>query len=255
MSLSTQCKEVRGHDDPIAHLRIDLAAALRFGHILGLSEGICNHFSVAVPGEADRILINPRGLHWSEIRASDLVMVNEDGTVLHGRHSVEPTALFIHARLHIARPDAKCVLHTHMPYATALCCVEKGRLEWASQNALRYYGRTAYDLEYNGGALDGKEGDRLANALGKDNSILFLSHHGVIVTGNSIAEAFDDLYYLERACMHQVLAQSTGLPLRIIPPAICEKVVQQGAIDIEQAHLHFAALKRILDRESPDYAS
>src|SRR6202035_4093755 len=101
------------------------------------------------------------------------------------------------------RPRAKCVLHTHMPYATALCCAKGGRLEWASQNALRFYGRVAYDRNYDGLALSVEEGDRLAALLEDDVCVLFLSAHGVVVSGTTIATAFDDLFYLERACTHQ----------------------------------------------------
>jgi ribulose-5-phosphate 4-epimerase/fuculose-1-phosphate aldolase len=120
---------------------------------------------------------------------------------------------------------------------------------------LRFYGRTAYDPHYNGAALDEGEGDRIAAALQGTTNIVFLAHHGVIVTGNSMGQAFDDLYYLERACMNQVLAQSTGLPLRIIPSSVCEKFVDQMEEVAEQAHLHFDAIKRILDREAPEYAT
>lgn len=242
------------NDVAFRQTRVDLAAALRFAQRLGFSEGICNHFSAAVPGREGLFLLNPQGLHWSEIKAGDLIVVDSDGNLVEGRYKAEPTAFYIHSRVHRARPDAHCVLHTHMPYATALCCVEGGRLEWCSQNALRFYGRTAYDSEYNGAALDESEGDRIAAALQGRNSILFMAHHGVIVTAKTIGQAFDDLYYLERACMNQVLAQSTGLPLRIVPQSVCERFMEQMEEVPEQAELHFEAIKRILDRESPEYA-
>jgi ribulose-5-phosphate 4-epimerase/fuculose-1-phosphate aldolase len=236
--------------------RVDLAAALRFAHRLGLSEGICNHFSAEAPGSPEMFLLNPRGLHWSEIRASDLIVVDSSGKLVEGNYKAEPTAFYIHSRIHRSKPEAKCVLHTHMPYATALCCTEGGKLEYCSQNALRFYGRTAYDPYYNGEALDESEGDRIASAFQGGNSILFLAHHGVIVTGRFIGQTFDDLYYLERACMHQVLAQSTGLPLRIIPRAVCDNFAEQTNQEaFEQGRLHFEAIKRILDREEPEYAT
>jgi ribulose-5-phosphate 4-epimerase/fuculose-1-phosphate aldolase len=249
--------EVQKSSDEAAvwQARVDLAAALRFAHRLGFSEGICNHFSAVVPGRPDRFLLNPQGLHWSEIKASDLIVVDPQGEVVEGKYKAEVSAFHIHSRIHMSRPDAKCVLHTHMPYATALCCVEGGELQWCNQNALRYYGRTAYDLEYNGVVLDKKEGERLAAAFKGNNRVLFLGNHGVIVARETIARAFDDLYYLERACMHQVLAQSTGLPLRIIPPDICLKTAGQIDTETQQADLHFEALKRILAREEPDYSS
>ncbi|HXN21713.1 MAG TPA: aldolase [Candidatus Dormibacteraeota bacterium] len=241
--------------DAIWQKRVDLAAALRFAHRLGFSEGICNHFSVVVPGSPNRFLLNPRGLHWSEIRASDLIVVDSSGRLIEGKYEAEPTAFYIHSRIHASKPEAKCVLHTHMPYATALCCTEGEGLAWVHQNSLRFYGRTAYDANYNGQALDKAEGNRISAALQGKNTIVFLSHHGVIVTGTAVDVAFDDLYYLERACMHQVLAQSTGLPLRIVPPAVCEKFSSQVDEIVEQARLHFEAVKRILNREEPEYAT
>ena len=253
--MTTQSQRTDVKNTAAWQARVDLAAALRFAHRLGFSEGICNHFSAEVPGDPDLFLLNPQGLHWSEIRASDLLVVDAQGNLVEGKYKAEPTAFYIHSRIHGSKPTAKCVLHTHMPYATALCCVEGGRLEWCNQNALRFYGRTAYDLEYNGAALDASEGDRIASALQGRNSILFMAHHGVIVTANTIGQAFDDLYYLERACLHQVLAQSTGLPLRIIDKSICEKFTEQIEEVAEQGQLHFDAIKRILDRESPEYAT
>ena len=134
--------------------RIDLAAVLRWADREGLSEGICNHFSLLLPGTTDRFLLNPQGVHWSEMRASDLIVVDSGGELIKGDYCAEPTAFFIHSSVHRSRPSAKCVLHAHPPYATALSCIADGRLEWCSQNSLRYYGRVAYDDEYNGFAFD-----------------------------------------------------------------------------------------------------
>lgn len=232
--------------------RIDLAAALRWASRLGFGEGICNHFSMEVPGNTGRFLINPQGLHWSEVTPADLVIVDAHGRKISGRHSVEPTAFFIHGAIHRGKPAAKCVLHTHMPYATALTIVHGGRLEWASQNALKFYDRIAYDEEYNGLALDDAEGNRMCAQLA-DAEVLFLANHGVIVTGPKMAVAFDDLYYLERACMLQVLALRTGGQLRKLPDAIAAKTGRQMAAESEQAQLHFDALKRLLDRDEPGW--
>lgn len=238
---------------PLAQARIELAAALRSASRMGLSEGVCNHFSLAAPGEPGRFLINPQGLHWSEIVPSDIVTVGEDGNVLEGSRAVEPTAFFIHGRIHRARPNAKCVLHTHMPFATTLTVIEGGRLEPASQNALRFYGRLAYDEEYNGLALDDAEGDRICAKLnGAD--VLFLANHGVIVCGDSVANAFDDLYYLERAAMLQVLAQGTGKMLRRVPHSIAAATAKQIAGERQQSALHLAALVRLLEREEPGWS-
>jgi len=208
---------------------------------------------VRLPGTPERFLINPQGLHWSEITAGDLLVVAGDGSVLEGRHTVEPTAFFIHSAIHRTLPDAFCVMHTHMPYATSLTVARDGRLEWASQNSLKFYGRVAYEDGYNGLALDAAEGTRLGNKL-RNTDVLFLANHGVIVRGKSIAETFDDLYYLERACLHQVLAMSTGKPLRTVPEEVAKHTAAQMAGESQQAALHLAALKRILDRECPEWA-
>lgn len=234
--------------------RIDLTAALRSAARLGLHEGVCNHFSLALPGEPDRFLINPQGLHWVEITPDDLVVVDSAGRLVEGRHAVEPTAFFIHSRIHRAKKNAACVLHTHMPYATALTLISAGRLKWVSQNSLRFYNRVAYDEEYNGLALDDAEGDRICSKLTAAD-VIFLASHGVIVCGSSVAAAFDDLYYLERACLVQVLAESTGKPLKSIPEEVAEKTARQIERESQQAVLHFTALKRILDRDEPGWAN
>ena len=232
-------------------MRRDLACALRWAARYGLHEGVCNHFSARLPGD-DRFLINPQGLHWSEITAADLIVVSGEGRVLEGRHAVEPTAFFIHSAIHRALPDAACVMHTHMPFATTLTVARDAKLEWISQNALRFHGRVAYEDAYNGLALDDEEGARLAQKLaGAD--VLFLANHGVIVRGASIPQAFDDLYYLERACMLQVHACAMGKPLRVVPEEIARRTAQQMAGESQQATLHLAALGRILDREAPGW--
>lgn len=242
-----------GPAKPELEARIDLAAALRWANRLGYGEGICNHFSMEIPGRAGHFLINPQGLHWSEVTPGDLVVVDGAGRKVSGRYGVEPTAFFIHGAMHRSRPSAKCVLHTHMPYATTLTVVHGGRLEWASQNALKFHGRVAYDDNYNGLALDETEGERMC-ALARDADVLFLANHGVIVCGPTMAAAFDDLYYLERACMLQVLAMGTGKPLRIVPERVAMMTGRQMMEDSEQTALHFAALKRMLDRDEPGWS-
>jgi len=232
--------------------RIDLAAALRTASRMGLGEGICNHFSVEVPDRPGHFLINPQGLHWSEVTPADLVMVDAEGRKVSGHHDVEPTAFFIHGAAHRSKPDARCVLHTHMPYATSLTAVAGGKLEAASQVALKFHGRTAYDDAYNGLALSVAEGERIVSGL-QHADVLFLANHGVIVTGPSVDLAFDDLYYLERACQLQVLAAGSGKPLRIVPEEIARATAAQMTDDT-QARLHFVALKRLLDRDEPGWS-
>ncbi len=240
-------------EDSVKQARTDLAAALRWAEREGLSEGVCNHFSVVVPGTDDRFLLNPNRRHWSEVTASSLVMVDNDGHLVEGDEPPEPTAFYIHWRLHKSAPHARCVLHTHMPYATALTMLETPELLPLSQSSLMFHGQVAYDGAYNGLAIDAREGDRMAAALG-NRSILFLANHGVVVTGPTVAHAFCRLYYLERACMHQVMAMSTGRPLRLLSEEMAEKTQQQVAEEEgAMAEGMFDAIKRLLDRDAPDY--
>jgi ribulose-5-phosphate 4-epimerase/fuculose-1-phosphate aldolase len=233
--------------------RVDLAAAFRLAVRMDLHEGVCNHFTLMLPDHR-RFLLNAYGLHWSEVTASNLLVLDPNGTVLEGEGEAEKTAFYIHSRIHLANPRAACVLHTHMPYATALTLTVPGRLEMVEQNALRFAGDIAYDDEYNGLVVDDAEGDRLARVLG-DKRVLFLANHGVLVVGETVAEAFDALYYLERACRLQVLARATGLPLRPVRPEVVRDTYRMILADTPKyAGAHFEALKRLLGREQPDYA-
>lgn len=233
------------HAEHVSALRDDLALALRAAAAHGLGEGVCNHFSVALPGDSDHFLLNPRGLMWHEVQAADIVLVDAEGRKLAGRHEVEPTAMFIHAAIHRIAGKA-CVLHTHMPYATALTLTSTRALDTTlSQNAMRFHGRIAVDGEYNGLALDASEGERIARAM-QDADIAFLGNHGVVVCGERLDYAYDDLFFLERACTAQVLAESTGRALAPVDPLIAGKVAAQIQSERLQSELFFAALRRQL---------
>jgi ribulose-5-phosphate 4-epimerase/fuculose-1-phosphate aldolase len=195
MSASAQVASVQGEAQRRA--RIDLAACHRLAAHFGFNEGIDNHMTMLVPGFTDRFYLAPFGLLWSEVKASDLLEVDFAGKLLAGRGLVEDTALYIHASTHRLSSHV-CVLHTHMPYATALGMIAGGRIETASQTAIGFHGNIAY-VDYNGLALDFAEGERLARALG-DKPVGMLRNHGVLVTGDSVAQAFERLYFLERAC-------------------------------------------------------
>ncbi len=255
-SVAERSTELRGMNH--REERVALAAALRWAVRLGLNEGVDNHFSVAVAGPSgkiagDRFLINPHGWHWSEITASSLVLCDAEGRVLEGENTVEDTAFCIHSRVHLQVPSATVVLHTHQPYTTALSLLEDTRLEMCEQNALAFHQRIAYDEDYNGLALDVSEGDRMAAKMA-GKPILMLAGHGVIVTGPSVAEAFNDLYYLERAAMFQVLARSTNRPLISIAPEVIAKTAEQMKTERPRvAKRHFTALERMLDRSQPEY--
>jgi ribulose-5-phosphate 4-epimerase/fuculose-1-phosphate aldolase len=234
-------------------MRVDLAAAFRLAVRLDLHEGVCNHFSAMLP-DGKTFLLNRYGLHWSEVSAGNLLALDGAGNVLEGEGEFEKTAFYIHSRIHLANPRATCVLHTHMPYATALTLLEGGRLEMVEQNALRFHDDIAYDDTYNGLVVDNAEGDRLARVMG-DKRVMFLANHGVIVAGPSVAEAFDLMYYLERACRLQVLARSMGGKFRPVRREVVEQTYQLILADTPKyASAHFEALKRILDREEPAYS-
>ena len=237
-------QHAQDYDSPaVAALRADLALALRAAAHHGLAEGVCNHFSVELPDQSGRFLLNPRGLLWHEVQADDIVLVDTAGTALAGRHPVESTAMFIHAAIHrIARQP--CVLHTHMPHATALTLTADRALDpTLSQTAMRFHGRLAVDAHYNGLALDAAEGERIARAMGSAD-VVFLANHGVVVCGPQLAHAYDDLYYLERACQAQVLAQSTGRPLAPVDADLAARVAAQAQGERLQSELFFEALRR-----------
>jgi ribulose-5-phosphate 4-epimerase/fuculose-1-phosphate aldolase len=239
--------------------KIDLAACHRLAVRFGLNEGIDNHMTMLVPGFKDRFYLAPFGLHWAEIKASDFMEIDFDGRRVSGLGPIEDTALHIHLPVHRASPRAVCVLHTHMPHATALGMLANPRLEMAVQSALGFYDDIAYDTAYNGLALDAREGERMAGVLGQKH-VLMLGNHGVLVIGANLPEAFERLYFLERAAQAQILALSTGRPLRLIPEPIVKATVAQFSAGSavggrERPELHFAALKRLLDRSEPDYTT
>lgn len=235
-------------------LRAELAAAFRWAARLDYHEATANHFSVAVSGNGQEFLINPRGRSFSQMRASDLVVVDAmrpdvDSLV----RDVDPTAWILHGHLHRHVPRARCILHTHMPYATALACLLEFEFLMLDQNACRFYDRIAYDRHYSGMALDATEGERVASLLGDDKSVLFLGNHGVIVIADSVAQAFDELYYLEKAAQLQVIALSTGRELALIPDEIASLACKQWQEYPQVAELHFNSLMEILDSESSDF--
>ncbi len=242
--------------DPVTQAKIDLAAAHRLAVLHELDEGIDNHFTVMVPGHDDRFLILPFGLHWSEARASDMVVFDEAGNTLEGDGIVERSAQCIHAPIHRIA-GARVVLHTHQTWALALNMLENNRLVPASQTAAFFHGRVAYDDTYSGTADSLEEGERLAHLIG-DKPVTFMKNHGVLVTGENVALAYKRLYFLERVCRAQVLAMSTGEPLAPLADDIVTQVQTPMGNDRhpggERTRLFFEAMKRTLDRELPGYA-
>jgi ribulose-5-phosphate 4-epimerase/fuculose-1-phosphate aldolase len=241
--------------EAVRNARVDLAACFRMAARLGLHEGICNHFSFVVPGRDDLFLVNPYGWAFSEVTASRLLICDFEGNVVAGDGVPEATAFHIHARIHLRKPRAKAAFHTHMPNATALAMLEGPPLIWAGQTALKFHGRTLVDEDYNGLALDSTEGDRIAESLG-DADVVFMKNHGVLIVGESVAAAWDDLYYLERACEAQRLAMATGRPLKAVPEAVAARTAAQMRDgDGESARLHLESVKRILAASEPDFSA
>ena len=242
--------------DPIQEAKIHLAAAHRLAVHDELEEGIDNHFTVTVPGHNDRYLILPFGLHWSEARASDMIVFDEAGKTLEGEGTVELSAQCIHAPIHRIT-GARVVLHTHQTWAVALNMLKNNRLLPANQTAAFYHGRIAYDDTYAGTADTLEEGERLAKVIG-DKHVLFMKNHGVLVVGESVAQAYRRLYKLERVCRTQMLAMGTGQPLEVLSDAIVKQVQAPAPDDrhsrSERDRLYFEAMMRVLDRELPGYA-
>ena len=242
--------------DPIRQTKIHLAAALRLAVHDGFDEGIDNHFTVSVPGREDQYMVLPFGLHWSEARASDIMVFNEAGKTIEGQGVVELSAQSIHAPLH-RLTGAKVVLHTHQPWALALNMLEDNRLLPATQTAAFFDGRIAYDDTYTGLAASLNEGERLAGLM-ENKSVMFLKNHGVISVGDTIAQAYRLLYKLERACKTQVLAMSTGKPIHVLEQAVIDKVRTPSVDDrhprSERERLYFEARMRVIDRVNPGYA-
>ena len=255
-SMSVHTLPTQLNTDPIRQAKIHLAAALRLAVHDGFDEGIDNHFTVCVPGREDQYMVLPFGLHWSEARASDLMVFNEAGKTLEGQGVVELSAQSIHAPLHRIT-GAKVVLHTHQPWALALNMLEDNRLIPATQTAAFFDNRIAYDDSYTGLAATLSEGERLAGLM-ENKSVMFLKNHGVITVGNNMAEAYRLLYKLERACKTQVLAMSTGKPIHILEQAVIDKVRTPSVDDrhprSERDRLYFEAMMRVIDRVNPGYA-
>ena len=230
------------------NLRVDLAAAFHLAVANNLHEAIANHFSAVLP-DGQHFLVNPFGLHFSEITASNLIVCDFDGKVVRGDGEPSASAHHIHAPIHRLVPRARVLLHTHQPYATALTMIAGGRLEWALHTTCRFYGRVAYDNDYDGVALSDTVGERMAKILG-DADVLFLGNHGVITAAPTVAQAFDDLYFVERAAQTQILAMSTGQPLARLSNELIEQVAEQTRyerFDLGYIERHFAAQKRLLD--------
>ena len=252
---TTHSRELRA-DSAEWRMRVDLAAAHRLAVMHGFNEGIFNHLTCSVPGRYDRYLQIPFGLHWCEINASCFLEVSYDARVLRGEGEAERSGFCIHAPIHRLIPEAVCIMHTHMPFASALARLEDPTLLPIGQTECGLMKDMAYDEHYTGPAFDPAEGERLARVLGSKRAML-MANHGVLTVGRSVAEAFDLLFYLERAAQVQLYAMWTGRKLKQLPQPIVEQTMRTigGPMYGGKPHWehHFAALKRMLDRREPDY--
>jgi ribulose-5-phosphate 4-epimerase/fuculose-1-phosphate aldolase len=244
------------HDAEEWRLRVDLAAAFRLAAEFNWHESVGNHFSVAVSPDGKKFLVNPKFRHFSRIRASELILVDsDDPDTMNRPDAPERTAWCIHGAIHARLPQARCVFHVHPPYATAMATLADPALKPIDQNTARYYNRLGLDLNYGGIATLTEEGERLAGVLGNHRRVL-LGSHGVLVSANSVAQAFEDLYYLERSCQTMVLAYSTGQKLNVLSHEVAEKtaIAWDGYDNKGLAEAFFSELKLSLDEKDPSYA-
>ena len=241
--------------DPFFEHRVDLAAVFRMTARLDMHESVANHFSYSVSEDGSQFLVNPMGRHFSNIRASELLLLDaNDNSTMDKPDAPDPTAWAIHGAMHRNVPQARCILHVHSKYATALASVVIEGLPPIDQNTMRYFNRVSVDNGFDGMGL-GDEAERLTTTLGS-NRVLIMGNHGVMVVGETIAKAFDDLYYFERACCTYVTALATGKPLRIVSDEVAEKTAGQWDDYVNHsrfAECHLREVREILDREEPEY--
>lgn len=245
-------------DDDEVRCRRDLAAAYRLVAHFGMDDSIYTHISARLPGHGDRFLINPLGLRFEEVTASNLVTVDIEGNILDDPYGcgINPAGFTIHSAVHIARHDVACVLHTHTEAGVTLSCQKDGLLP-LNQWALRFHERIVFH-DYEGIAEDLAERERLVADLG-DQWVMILRNHGLLTCGRSVAEAFRTMYNLERACRAQLRLQASGAEIVWPDPETCEKTAAQleGFGDRiesgERPDLEWAAYLRLLDRLQPDY--
>ncbi|MDD9923873.1 MAG: class II aldolase/adducin family protein [Boseongicola sp.] len=234
-------------------IRIDLAAAIRLACRNDWHEGVANHFSAAVSADGRKFLVNPRWVHWSRVRASDLVLCDADDPETMDRPDApDPSAWSIHSALHRNLPQARVAFHMHPPYAVALAGLKDPTILPIDQTTARFYNRMAYDLSFGGIATAEEEGERISQAVGEKRSVM-MGNHGVTTLGDTVAEAFDLLYHLERAARTMVFALSTGKELSVMGDNLAEETAAEWETYKDAEFAHFAEMKRILDREEPDY--
>ena len=232
----------------------DLAAAFRWTAKLNMNEAIANHFSVCAPNSKEDFYVNGTGMHFSSIKASDLFLVEQSkvNELKNKPELVDPTALHIHGSIHKKVPHAKCILHVHSKYATALAALEDPTLPPIDQNTMRFFNRVGVYRDFGGMGFE-EESEKMASKIG-NKKVLLMSNHGVLTTGQTVAEAFDELYYFERACETYITALSTQKKLKIVSDEVAEKTAQEWEnFSTDAKDLHLKAIRSILDKEDPSY--
>ncbi len=236
--------------------RVDMAAAFRWTARLNMHEAVANHFSLAINESGTRFLMNPNQKHFARIHASDLIELDvNDPNPLAGPDAPDPTAWGLHGAIHRLCPHARCVMHVHSIHATVLASLADSRLPPIDQNCATFFNRYVIDEGYGGLAFEA-EGVRCAGLLGDPKvKVMIMGNHGVLVIGQSVADAFNRLYYFERAAETYIRALQTGRPLRVLSDEVAEKTAQELEDYPEQDARHLAELKAILDHEGSDYAT
>ena len=241
------------NDIDVQALRVDLAAAFRLTARFGWHESVGNHFSVAVSADGRRFLMNPKWRHFASIRASDLLLLDaDDPSVMDGPDAPDASAWTIHGTLHRTRPDVRVVLHCHPPHATALAALRDPSMPPIDMNTARFFGDLAIDPDCGGIADDAAEGAHIAAALGTCSTLL-MANHGLTCTGATVAKAFEQLYFFEKAAQTVLLALGSGQELAVMSDEVAAHTAEGWKAYAGMADAHFAYLKSELDREAPDY--
>lgn len=237
--------------DPHREQRIQLACALRWTARLNMHEAVANHFSLSVNEDGTRFLMNPDGRHFSRIRAGELLLLDaNDLRSLERDDAPDATAWGLHGAVHRNCPQARCALHVHSKYATVLGCLEDSTMLPIDQNCARFFNRVAVDTGYGGMALE-DEAERCV-ALLAEKRILLMGNHGVMFTAPTVAQAFDEMFYFERAARTLITAYMTGRALRVLPDEVAERTARQWE-ELGAPENHFSELRSILDEEEPEY--
>lgn len=236
--------------------RVDLAASFRWTARLNMHEGVANHFSLSVNDDGSQFLMNPNQMHFSRVRASDLLFLDaNDPETMQGPNAPDPTAWGLHGTLHRLCPHARCAMHVHSIHATVLASLADSTLYPVDQNCAMFFNRFVIDNEYGGLAFE-EEAQRCADLLSDPKiKVLIMGNHGVMVIGDTVADTFNRMFYFERAAETYIRALQTGQPLRILSDEIAEKTAQEIESYPEQDLRHLAELKAILDDEGSNYAT